>query len=671
MVELNIVWKGLSVIQRRILLVILNQDASITVEDLAEELDTSSRTIRTQLNFIEEAIGKTSLKIQRKNGVGVSLLVTEPEDLKFLQIQSTIPQKAYLDDRKIYLAQKLLLAPKNALSETLLGQQLFVSRSSISNDLQLLSEWFQEYDLILVKRKNFGIYIEGSEISIRSALADLYLQNQQNEINTSKSNNYLHSNEKILQTMYPGFDSHFVEAAIESLEQQNNITLQENAHLSLWFAICTAIYRIRTGNKLSLDKDELNNLFLNRYSLDTKDMFNYLQESYSLKVSLDERLYLIMLIESYGIHRDIDIYPINIDQINDDNFKSFLNDVVHTIEMILDIDFSNAPDLYNHFSYHLACAVMRLKFGLRIKNVLLPEIKISYPSVMGATWACSVLFEKYYNVKVTEDEIGFLALYVGTFAYRMHQYVRVCVVCNYGVGVTGLLSESLKSAIPNLMIIDELPSGQYKKLRALGRNNWDILITPLDINEKELPVVKVSTILTAYDLKRIKLKIREQIFRDSPDKQIISPIETHLFKKELVLLDVDAVDKNEAIKFACDNLLKNGFVTERFMESVISRERKVSTEVGRGIAIPHGNPQFVRNPAISVIRFKRSILWGNNQKVNLLFVLALRMESKGGEIISAKRFYKKLAYLLDNDEECKLIGKINDEDEFCKYFNVM
>ena len=54
---------------------------------------------------------------------------------------------------------------------------------------------------------------------------------------------------------------------------------------------------------------------------------------------------------------------------------------------------------------------------------------------------------------------------------------------------------------------------------------------------------------------------------------------------------LDTVTKEEAIKMAGELLYKSGYVGKEYINGMLAREQDVSTYMGRGIAIPHGEMQ--------------------------------------------------------------------------------
>lgn len=55
-----------------------------------------------------------------------------------------------------------------------------------------------------------------------------------------------------------------------------------------------------------------------------------------------------------------------------------------------------------------------------------------------------------------------------------------------------------------------------------------------------------------------------------------------------IFLNLDSVSKEDAIKRAGEELVKLGYVDEKYIDYMLERERLTTTYMGLGIAIPHG-----------------------------------------------------------------------------------
>lgn len=55
-----------------------------------------------------------------------------------------------------------------------------------------------------------------------------------------------------------------------------------------------------------------------------------------------------------------------------------------------------------------------------------------------------------------------------------------------------------------------------------------------------------------------------------------------------VFLNQHATDKEQAIRFAGEQLVKGGYVEPAYVEAMLEREKLTSTYLGESIAVPHG-----------------------------------------------------------------------------------
>ena len=81
-----------------------------------------------------------------------------------------------------------------------------------------------------------------------------------------------------------------------------------------------------------------------------------------------------------------------------------------------------------------------------------------------------------------------------------------------------------------------------------------------------------------------EVKVRENL-KDSFDEK-----DTHLFTPgpENVFLGCKAFNKEEAIRFAGEQLVKGGYVEPEYIDAMLAREQLTSTYLGESIAVPHG-----------------------------------------------------------------------------------
>ena len=94
--------------------------------------------------------------------------------------------------------------------------------------------------------------------------------------------------------------------------------------------------------------------------------------------------------------------------------------------------------------------------------------------------------------------------------------------------------------------------------------------------------------------------------------------------KENIRLNLNSVNKYEAIKMAGKILVDHGYVEESYIEAMIEREEDLSTYIGNGIAIPHGvgrAKKFIKKSGIVILQFPEGVDFGE-EKAYLIIGIA-------------------------------------------------
>ena len=136
-------------------------------------------------------------------------------------------------------------------------------------------------------------------------------------------------------------------------------------------------------------------------------------------------------------------------------------------------------------------------------------------------------------------------------------------------------------------------------------------------------------------------------------------------------LNIKAQTKQEAIERLTDLLMADNRISDKevFIEEVFEREAIETTNMGLGVAIPHGKSSAVSRNSIAVGRLSDPIVWDQNKDeklVTVIFMLAVRDDaardkthleliSKVATLLVKDEF---LATLFDTDNKTKLLNQI-------------
>lgn len=91
--------------------------------------------------------------------------------------------------------------------------------------------------------------------------------------------------------------------------------------------------------------------------------------------------------------------------------------------------------------------------------------------------------------------------------------------------------------------------------------------------------------------------------------------EKHVLDLQNIQLGLASVSKEEAISAAGRALVEAGFVEEPYIDGMLKREADISTYVGKGIAIPHGEAAVkdsIRQSGIVVLQYPQGIRFGQD-----------------------------------------------------------
>lgn len=153
--------------QQEILYVLLSEsDGHVLVQDLADRVSCSEKTIRNDFKAIEDYLVKYSnALLVRKPGLGVYLNIEEGERIKLfngLYSVNNRPKYESDEERALQIAYNLLMNVKPVTAQDMATQH-FVNRATIKKDLDKIEKWLNRVDLALVSKQRVGLTIEGHE----------------------------------------------------------------------------------------------------------------------------------------------------------------------------------------------------------------------------------------------------------------------------------------------------------------------------------------------------------------------------------------------------------------------------------------------------------------------------------------------------------------------------
>ena len=106
-----------------------------------------------------------------------------------------------------------------------------------------------------------------------------------------------------------------------------------------------------------------------------------------------------------------------------------------------------------------------------------------------------------------------------------------------------------------------------------------------------------------------------------------------ILSAERIRLQATAVDKADAIRQAGQLLVDTGCVQVRYVDGMLARENTMSTYLGNGVSIPHGqheNREDILKTGISVLQLPAGVEWEDGEKAFLVIGIAASSDEHVG-----------------------------------------
>ena len=125
---------------------------------------------------------------------------------------------------------------------------------------------------------------------------------------------------------------------------------------------------------------------------------------------------------------------------------------------------------------------------------------------------------------------------------------------------------------------------------------------------------------------------------------------------ERIRLGGSATSKEDAIRQAGQLLVDTGCVSAEYVDGMLAREQTMSTYLGNGVSIPHGqydNRVHILKNGISVLQLPDGVEWEDGEMAHLVIGIAANSDDHIG-ILSA------LAEAIEEEESVQVLVQTSD-----------
>lgn len=487
---------------------LLDQERPRTIAEIASNLRLSPRMVRTDLDGIERYLHTFEVDVQRRRGLGVWLEAEPDAFLELREAFAALDEHAAIrvfspDDRLRLALFTLLSAAPDPVTVDTMSRRLEVSLTSARRDMIRVEEWLDSQGLFLARQPGVGMSVIGTESAIRSALMKLLLE----AVPSPAIGDWLAGDEwwrvagvsagiRDFLRELPLVECHRVVQASETLRAQ-----AEAGHPWLAADLAITVSRIRSGHGLKFEKGAMRSL-RDHPVWETAELTAVaLRDLAGADLSRHEVAgiteHLLGLVE-LGTSRDQGSAPADL----------LVRAAVELAAKELHVGLADDQELIRSLTEHVDRLRVRLQYSLPVHNPLLNDVAARYPDVHDVAKRAAALIEDRIGASVSEDEAGFVTMYLSGALERMRlrPRTRAVVMCPAGVATAWILVSRIQAEFPELDLVEVVSAGSIDADR---RFDADVIISTVDIGPRigEVPVVVVSALLPDEDIRRVSRRL--------------------------------------------------------------------------------------------------------------------------------------------------------------------
>ena len=510
-----------------------------TILQIAANVGLSEKTVRTKIDQMNRWLTQHDMgRIEKKQGTGIWLEMDERQwkNLQaYLDRGQSLDSAVQPDDRRKQVIGKLLKL-KSGQTTTLaqLADSLYLSAPTIGGLLREVSPWFEERSLKIASIRSKGVCLVGDEYNFRIAIKDYIIELMPEVM------------EALLASYAPGIDISRIRRIVLEAENAWRVELADTSFKMVWIMACLSMARRRLGDKAVFSTREENIEHYNEYSF-AESIYQRIEQAYEIKISDDDTVLLaVLLLSARKLKNFSSIQDTDYARQYDRDLGKFVRLVIETIDSVLDIDLSEDQLLYESLLLHMRSAIFRMKYSTAVGDNISKYVKSEYKQTFLATWSTSNLFEEYYDVQVTEDDLAGIALYIQAAIIRRKKGkpLTALLISEGGMAASQLNIERLKYSISE---ITEIRAVSYHDFKLRQYQDVDVIINTSGNEIGDDRAVSVGERLNDQGIEAIRQKVNQIFyFRKKPEFHF-NNLCHQLFEVDLFLLRPKVRDKYQLI----------------------------------------------------------------------------------------------------------------------------
>ncbi|OLN23022.1 PTS sugar transporter [Domibacillus antri] len=491
--------------ERLILDLLIDRNDEMTVKDLADDIDVSVRTVHRDLKSIEKTLEAYDLKLVKKAGVGIQI-VGNKEKMDELKLAiSHLSYSEYTPDERQTMILCALLETVEPVKLIALANDLRVTIATVSNDLTKLESKLEPFQLKVIRRRGYGVELEGTETAKRRAMRSIIAENV-NEVEflslvkesiQKKSLDPADSISERLLGLVEKKKLLVVEKVVKDVNAGLPYAIADSAYIGLVVHLALAIERIERGGNIQMDIAYLKRLQAAPEYEIARDMTEKLKAVFQMDIPEAETGYITMHLQGAKLRQDKEYV------LEDSSFQVALKakSLIRFIEKRLSIELLDNQSLFQGLVVHLKPALYRIHQKMGITNPLLPRIQEDYGDLFAVVK--EGVQQVFPDLTVPDEEIGYLVMHFGSAlpGAQPSGPMNTYIICSTGIGTSKMLVTRLQQEIPELTGLKNI---SLFELNQTEIDDEDLVISTIHLPDFPREHIVVSPMLTKEEVETVR-----------------------------------------------------------------------------------------------------------------------------------------------------------------------
>lgn len=477
---------------REILLGLMDLEKTFRISELAEKFQVSERTIRNDINDVNDFLEQHELSLVKLGSNGTLLVEDDIELAAGLFNQNDFYTYRLSKGERKPLIAAILIEASGYTTLSNMAELLYVSRATVINDLESVKQMLLKEHLTVESHSNKGLVLHGKESDKRACL--LKLLNQDGSFQAAGS---------VVQSFIRGLNiSHRLKKE-DKQNLQKIINEQEHAHGRfltdasfnyLLSYLTILIQRVKKGHQIT----ESLEVKKSKYEM-AEDILRYVCQYWELPESQGEKELLSDILDSLSyIKKDSRNQRIIGLQLVT---RKFIEQISNELHVDLNRDFVFYENLVNHLE-----SIFTKEFNITQRDDFLRQIVEQNQETLYAVKNNIEMLERFVGRKIQAIEADYIVIHISAALERRKKKeieFRVVIVCNGGVGTSQLLLAKMRNRF-DFHIIDVVSAHDLRKSHY---EDIDMIVSTIPLKAYEGEYVLVTPMFSDEDYLRVNKKI--------------------------------------------------------------------------------------------------------------------------------------------------------------------